>query len=262
MTEREDLLAGADRLLSEVTEFLSRATVVDSELEQEIALALTIRVLKLAHSAHRLCVADCAVDAEPVARSMLSGTASLIFILDYDVRRRAALFLIDGTKQDRRRLERLLRQGMLTKSAVASEIRKSEAQLKATLASHNLADVNRNKYDTKDTWHGLSERVVFELMGWSDWYDMYAAFSANIHVAASSLKEVVAELEERSIDADRSGGDPYLVMVAMNVAVPQALFQLETLFGWGKRDEIEAIGGRFAAAISAYAKAGLAKTSP
>src|SRR5437773_1319660 len=141
MTERDDLLNAADRLLTDVTTFMSTAPVLDTELEQKIALGLTARVLKLAHAVHRLCVADCAVDAEPVARAMLSGAASLIFMLDYDVKRRAALFLIEGQKQEKRRFERLKRNGMLTKERLGQHIRESNATLEQTLASHNLRDV-------------------------------------------------------------------------------------------------------------------------
>ena len=199
MTEREELLNAADRLLTDVAAFISTAPLSDTELEQKIALALTARVLKLAHAVHRLCVADCAVDAEPVARAMLSGAASLIFMLDYDVKRRAALFLIEGQKQENRRLERLKRNGTLTKERLGQHIKESNTGLEQTLASHNLAAVNRNKYDAEKTWSGLRDRVLFELMGWSDSYDMYAAFSYFENAHASFFGKIGNCLRRRAL---------------------------------------------------------------
>jgi hypothetical protein len=91
----------------------------------------------------------------------------------------------------------------------------------------------------KDTWHGLTDRELFEKMRMSLWYEIfYRAFSDESHVNARAISVEVSEV----LAADIGLGSKFAPCGA----------QLNLAFEWDRRPEIVKISEPFEEALKVY----------
>lgn len=248
---RAELLTAHQQFLDAAAAFLRSRNPDPKTMTDQIMAALAGRVLQIGYSLQTLCEQDAAADAEPLARTMMSGAASLMFLRDFDSDRRTYLFA-----KHSQRIDTSIRAKFLSRMSQRDAkrlTRDSETAWKPILTEYRKLGVREDKLGAQPTWHGLSEQVIFELMGWGEWYDLYGLYSGTVHLGFSSLRDHLVDL----LDEDRvkrSSGDPFLVLLTSRIAVTESLAQLNLLFKWDRRDDIKAVDSQFDAALTTYAQ--------
>lgn len=255
-TPEAKLLGAHAQLLDEARAFVRDQQMKPDTPGERIAGALAGRVIQLGYTVQHLSERSAVVEAEALARSMLSAAVSLLFLCDFDTERRAYLFT-DHARALEERVRRSITQDQKGQGGRKGQKRSDKAPGERDTAWRDFfaefKDVRKGKFGTSPTWHGLTDQTVFELMGWGMWYDMYALFSESVHVGFQSLHHLLDDLVAPDL-MPASGGNPYLSLFASHLCLTEAMLQMNSLLKWERREDALAVVAKFRRALDEYAR--------
>ena len=227
-------------------------------------MGLLVRILQLGTALQRLCEAGHAGEGAPIARAMVSACMTLVYIAEDRDSRTAAYFETD--RLERKKRIRLYREAVdASKPHFSAEeladIERKDVELSA-IQEQNVAVLAKfgviptRLGQRTDTVSGLSERVLFDEMNGTYWYQAYyKLFSDDVHVSTNALfAELVEQLSGQSLVGPKFE-NPFHVLVASSDMVMNALEQIDRAFGLDQRDKLAAIDAPIRAALTVFREA-------
>ena len=166
--------------------------------------ALFIRILQQGRAVHLLVQQGYGDEPLPIARAMISGAMTLLFIETSGNPDGWGLrYWLQLDEQERRLLDRELRLKRFDeeriRAVIAAARRNVQELVDATsregiVIPSKLPDPSR-KRPRADTWTGLSDKALAEHLNLLDWYDgEYAYLSSMTHAQAISVKPIADQL--------------------------------------------------------------------
>jgi len=252
--EDRKLLTAHDDLLVRAVDFLRNPKLDPRSPGQFVILGLGARVLQLAHALQALCEAGHAGEGAALARSILSGTASLVAICDDDREARAFAY-VQGGRLTKSRIDGAARELGLHHEELSEFVRKLADA--STAGERQFVDAGvvakRLGNDRSDTWHGWSDQRLFEEMKMSSWYELsYRTFSDESHVSARAVTQEVREFTRRDVGFGSKFGPCWEVVLPSGRCVAKVLAQLNIVFEVDERDAVQGVSRPFEDALRAY----------
>lgn len=260
--EDKVLIQAHDALLDRVVAFLRTVEVTYESPGDAIVWGLALRVLQLAHALQSLLESGYASVAAATARAILSGAVSLVAICDADKDGRAHAFAKSAEMSTARAsgiADALGLQGSERTTFLEQAATKvaTSAFVRAGIEPRRVADRR------DDTWHGTTDRDLFEKMGMGSWYELfYRTLSDESHVNARAIGNELRELMAGDIGFGSKYAPSWEVLLPTGKCVVEVLGQLDVVFGWNRQEEVRALGQPFETALNDYARAGAATPGP
>jgi hypothetical protein len=247
------LLTAHEELLTRIYLFLRSSKFPRAKPSDILIVGLALRVVQLSHALHALCENGHAGEAGPLARAILSGCASLVAICDSDRDERAYAYTLSA-RLPRKRVEAAAKELGLSPEASAQFAADAvEANRSNAKAFRDAGVYQRKLGQRKDTWHGLTERELFEKMGMSLWYEIfYRAFSDESHVNARAIGAELTEVLAADIGLGSKFAPSGEVLAASGRCAAEVIAQLNLAFEWDRRSEIEKMSEPFEDALKVY----------
>lgn len=255
-TRRNAILKAHDRLLNRAAEFLQGIQItVEGKPGQIVVFALVARIIQIGCALQDLLERGYGGEAHPLARSMLTGMAHIVALVDRETDGRALQFMIDSEKHQLQLVERAERYEIWDspKANVArEEIAKSYREFRERFAKQGVV-ASKIKPEGTRTWHGLnSERDLFEALGMGHVYEFdYAWLSDETHMNIGAVTGELLDAVDGQTGFGPKGELPREVLFASSYAIPEALAQLSNLLGLGRRDEAAAMQKDFRSRLRA-----------
>jgi hypothetical protein len=251
------LLDAHDRFMREAYAFVTSAKGVLSSISRVLVYVLFVRLLQHARGLHLLVLAGYPEEAELIARAMTATALSLVTIVDGESDGRALQFVKHGRRLRRKKLDGYIRQEIIPAdrgNAWDAKVIAREEEILADYAEHGV--IPAPLADRKTFWHGLPEAELFKRMNAQRWLDLfYVPFSEEVHAATSTVADTLRKLKkDRLVRVGPTFSDPRMVIAASFETIVQALFQINTFYGLGRRADVDAINSRMTAALHAYAE--------
>lgn len=252
------LLAAHDRLLREIYAFYAAATPPLESISQKMTYALFARLIQQARALHVLIRTGYADEGQSVGGALVNTAVTMVAIIDADSDSRALQYLTHSQFLRRRQLDGYIERGVLPEGDANTwdaGVREKEAEILASYHEHGVDPKPvADERPRDDTWHGLSERGLFDKMNAMYWYDMfYRAFSEEVHAAVSSVAPALRTLQtDMRARVGPAFDDPWRVVMASGDCLVQCAAQLNDFLGWDRRSDLEPIKKRIEDAVNAH----------
>lgn len=253
IVRRQRLLRAHDEMLSAAVGFLQGVRVtVEGKPAQITVFALVARIIQIGCALQELMERGYGDEAAPLARSMLTGVANVVAIVDGEPDGRALSYQLHAEKFERRLIDRAEKYDIFDAEQAKAAREDSERRFKQGRTMFEKFGVAPARLGESDRyWHGLNtERDLFEKIGMLPQYELdYAWLSDEVHVNIGAISRELTEAFDEKLGFGPKGPVPDSVLMASSDAIPEALAQLSTLLGLNQRDEAQAIRDRFKAEL-------------
>ena len=241
MWDRDRALRAHREVLDSAASMAGPIEIDNEPVGRWVTLALISRLLHLGEAIHGLVELGFGDASEPLARAMTSASISIVTIVDGDSDGRALAFLAESIKVRQKRLSALVEHGLLDQPSADAHEASAAANDQAVLAVYANKGVSPIKLGNRPTWHGLTDRELFDRMNAAWWYDLfYAPFSDEAHANAAAIgPEITALREGAGVISGPRESDQTAVLLGSVQTICQALRQLDAQRGWGRQDEID-----------------------
>jgi hypothetical protein len=253
VVRRERLLRAHDEMLTAAANCLQGVRVtVEGKPAQITVLALVARIIQIGCALQELMERGYGDEAAPLARSMLTGVANVVAIVDGEPDGRALSYQLHAETFERKLIDRAEKYEIFDPERAKAEREDTERKFKQARAMFEGFGVVRAQLGESDRyWHGLNtERDLFAKMGMLPQYELeYAWLSDEVHVNIGAISRELTDAFDEKLGFGPRGNVPDIVLMASSDAIPEALAQLSNLLGLNKRDEAQAIKDRFKAEL-------------
>jgi hypothetical protein len=262
----QHLIADHREMLREAFRICETSPMKLTEVGQYVPWALFLYLMQLGRGLQTLLEAGYPEAAKPVARAMIGAAINIVAIVDADSDGRALQYVVHSRAVRRKGLERLVAQGHLTdgKAQVIDQIDTDLEDKK--LAGFRAAGIEPAPLGKgKNTWHGLSDKDLFDRMDATRWYQLYYGplSDAGAHASAGAAGFQLLDLifQGQGVVGPRDADPTYIVLASLE-AVFESLFQLDRHLSLGRTDDITVLHNGAGAAIGAAIRASLGGQAP
>jgi hypothetical protein len=254
VNERDrELLRAHDELLNAAVQFVQGVPIrVEGKPAQVTVFALVARIIQIGCAIQEMMERGYGEETVPLARSMLTGVANVVAIVDGEPDGRALAFTLHAEKFENTLIDRAAKYGIFdaqTAQHQREETRRKFSDGRAMFQRFGVTPAYLG--DAERTWHGLNtEKDLFERMGMLHLYELdYAWLSDETHLNIAAISNDIRDAFDEKIGFGPKGKLPETVLMATSDAIPEALAQLSNLLGLNKHDEAARIKDAFKAVL-------------
>ncbi len=220
-----------------------------------VLYALFLRVLQLGRTVQELGIVGHSLEAQLIARPMVSAALSMLLIAEADSDARAMLFAQFQRKLRRLRSAALVKHGHLGQKR-AEELEAAEVALEEqALAAHAAAGTRPADPLGKSTltWSGLSDHALAQRFKKPGWYDLfYGPMSDQSHVNAAAIGVEISSILQGDVTIGGRFDSPFLPLLAACETASQASEVIDRYFSLGSSDWRSALDDEMTAAINVH----------
>jgi hypothetical protein len=219
--------------------------------------ALLLRVLQLGRAVQELCIVGHALEAQMIARPMVSAALSMLLVAEADGDARALLFAQFQRKLREQRSAALVKHGHLTQQRADALEAAEAATDDQALAAHAAAGTRPAKPlgSSRLTWSGLSDRALAKRFHKSGWYELfYGPMSDQSHVNAAAIGVEISSILQSDVTIGGRFDSPFLVVVAACETASHACEVIDQYFSIGSAAERAAIDTEMKRAIDEFVR--------
>jgi hypothetical protein len=239
MTQRQKTLRAHQRFLEGAARLVFDAPIDLGRVEHSVAVALGCRVLRFGYAVQTLAIAGEADEAEPLVRSMLSGTAALLYLAEADTAGRAAAFVLHIEQLRLARDKKNKTLGFEDRGgALAASTDKLTGGLKSQLNERGIQPKKQGK--DKRHWTGLTDKDLLKYIGHTAWYDHdYASLSDSAHINVMGLMGDLSTLVNGGAPLAPRYDQPFRLFTLTSGYVVEMLRAVDRVLGLERAKNIE-----------------------